>query len=193
VQPDLDDTVRGAARPAVAPTPDFDDTIVRGGAPVAPEAPAAQAPGAQAPAPAAGDTAPMPDGVVAEPQTPRYGFRVGSNGRTVLLDAAVYLGRAPTSPRIQNGVLPRLVKVPSARGEVSGTHLEIRQLGTSIIVTDLRSTNGTVVSVPGSAPRALRQGEAMVVSPGTLVDIGDGNVVEILPLQRQTRGMHHDQ
>jgi len=183
VHPDLDDTVRSVARPMAAPSPDFDDTIVRGAVPVADPAPIV----------AARDTAPMPDGVVVEPQAPSYGLRVGPNGRTVLLDVAVYLGRAPSSPRIQNGLLPKLIKVPSPRGEVSGTHLEIRQLATSIIVTDLRSTNGTVVSVPGSAPRALRQGEAMVVSPGTLVDIGDGNVIEILPLQRRLEGLHHDQ
>jgi pSer/pThr/pTyr-binding forkhead associated (FHA) protein len=185
VEPDLDDTVRSVARPQAAPTPDIDDTIV--GTPIT------AAPVIAEPVPTAGDTAPMPDRVVAEPTTPRYGFRIGPNGRTVLLDVAAYIGRAPGSPRIQNGVLPKLVKVPSPRGEVSSTHLEIRQLATSIIVTDLRSTNGSTVSVPGSVPRSLRQGEAMVVSPGTLVDIGDGNVIEILPLQRQLGGYGHDQ
>lgn len=185
MHPDLDDTVRSVARVPAPPAPDLDDTIV--GAPIT-EAPVA-APVATSPH----DTAPMPDTVVAEPRTPHYGFRVGENGRTVLLDVAVYIGRAPGSPRIQNGVLPRLVKVPSPRGEVSSTHLEIRQLANSIIVTDLRSTNGSTVSVPGSVPRSLRQGEAMVVTPGTLVDIGDGNVVEILPLQRQLGRPGHDQ
>ena len=184
MHPDLDDTVRSSARPTVAPTPDFDDTIVRDSATpvVAPVA-----------APAAdNDTAPLPEKVVVEPQTPRYGFRISRDGRTVLLDVAAYIGRAPSSPRIQNGVVPKLIKVPSPQGEVSGTHLEIRQLGTSIIVTDLRSTNGTTVSIPGSAPRSLRQSEAIVVSPGTLVDIGDGNVIEILPLQRHLGGYGND-
>jgi hypothetical protein len=177
VQPDLDDTVRSAARPTPPAVPDLDDTIV--GTPIT--------------AAPVSDTAPMPDGVVVEPTSPRYGFRIGAAGRTVLLDVAAYVGRAPSSPRIQNGVLPKLIRVPSPRGEVSATHLEIRQLASTIIVTDLRSTNGSTVSVPGSAPRSLRQGEAMVVSPGTLVDIGDGNVVEILPLQRQLGGYGHDQ
>ena len=185
MHPDLDDTVRRDALRQTAPVPDLDDTIV--GAPIT--AAPVLAPGGGT----VNDTAPMPDAVVPEPTTPRYGFRVGGNGRTVLLDVAAYIGRAPGSPRIQNGVLPKLVKVPSPRGEVSATHLEIRQLASSIIVTDLRSTNGSTVSVPGSAPRALRQGEAMVVSPGTLVDIGDGNVIEILPLQRQRGGYGHDQ
>jgi len=169
---DLDDTITPSRRHAPR---DLDDTVVPGRLP-------ASAPHEQ-------DTAPV-DGPppVVEPLAPRYGFRVGHSGRTVLLDVAAYVGRAPSSPRIQNGVMPKLIRVPSPNGEVSGTHLELRQLGTSIVVTDLRSTNGSTVSVPGSAPRSLRQGESMVVSPGTLVDIGDGNVIEILPLQRQLGG-----
>ncbi|WP_411698524.1 FHA domain-containing protein [Conyzicola sp.] len=186
MQPDLDDTVRRAPRPQQPAAPDFDDTIV--GRPAVDDAAAAAVAVATA---SQRDTAPFTERVVAEPQAPSYGFRVGANGRTVLLDTAVYVGRAPRSPRIQSGVLPKLVKVASPQGEVSGTHLEIRQLATSIIVTDLRSTNGSTVSVPGSAPRSLRQGEAMVVTPGTLVDIGDGNVIEILPLQRQLGGHGH--
>jgi hypothetical protein len=53
-----------------------------------------------------------------------------------------------------------------------------------VIVTDLKSTNGSIVMVPGSVPRKLRQGESVVVSPGTLVDIGDDNVIEILSARR---------
>jgi pSer/pThr/pTyr-binding forkhead associated (FHA) protein len=124
----------------------------------------------------------------AEPQ--RYGFRVGGSRRTVLLDTAAYVGRAPVAPRIQHGSRPRLIRVPSPLGEVSSTHLEVRQHGTSVVVTDLRSTNGSRVAVPGRSPRALRQGESMVVTPGTLVDIGDGIVIEILPLQRRLGGPH---
>jgi pSer/pThr/pTyr-binding forkhead associated (FHA) protein len=186
VDPDLDDTVAAAGRPpAHRPLRDLDDTVVRGALrPLTEAATSAPLPVATA----MGDTAPMPDAVVVEPPAARYGFRVGAAGRTVLLDAVVYVGRAPTSPRIQHGLIPKLVRVPSPKGEISGTHLEIRQLGASVVVTDLRSTNGSVVAVPGSEARALRQGESMVVTPGTLVDIGDGNVIEILPLQRQLGG-----
>ena len=186
VDPDVDDTVTPSRRDAPdgpRRTGDLDDTVVpaRGGEP------------AQNPAGGAlNDTAPVVGEPVVEPASPRYGFRIGRSERTVLLDAPAYVGRAPSSPRIQNGVMPRLVRVPSPNGEVSGTHLELRQLGTSVVVTDLRSTNGSTVSVPGSAPRSLRQGESMVVSPGTLVDIGDGNVIEILPLQRRLGGYGYE-
>ena len=93
--------------------------------------------------------APGPVPQAAESETPSYGFRVGGSSRTILLDQAAVVGRAPTAPRVPTGAPPRLVRVRSPLGEVSSTHLEVRQLGTSVVVTDLRSTNGSVVIVPG--------------------------------------------
>jgi pSer/pThr/pTyr-binding forkhead associated (FHA) protein len=70
--------------------------------------------------------------------------------------------------------------VPSPLGEISGTHVALRQESGAIVVTDLDSTNGTVVLAPGVERLALRPGESLVVVPGTRVDIGDGVVLEIL-------------
>ncbi|PVZ96437.1 hypothetical protein DDQ50_07400 [Amnibacterium flavum] len=111
-----------------------------------------------------------------------YCFRIG-DGPVYRLDTPVYIGRKPSSPRIVTGTIPRLLKVVSPSMEVSGTHVELRQEGMTVVVTDMRSTNGTFVSQPGSAHVKLRQGESLVVTPGTLVDIGDGNVIEILPIR----------
>jgi hypothetical protein len=113
---------------------------------------------------------------------PTYSFRVGS-GSPVSLSSAAYVGRRPSLPRIPRGSSPTLVRVDSPRSEVSSTHVEIRQEGSTVVVTDLRSTNGTGVSIPGMPRLTLRQGESLVVVPGTLIDVGDGNVVEILPAQ----------
>jgi hypothetical protein len=60
-------------------------------------------------------------------------------------------------------------------------------------VTDLKSTNGSIVMVPGAVPRKLRQGESVVVSPGTLVDIGDDNVLQILPMRHLAVPEHTEQ
>ncbi len=118
-----------------------------------------------------------------------YRFRIG---RTVVwLDAVSYVGRRPSSPRITYGQMPRLVRVPSPKQEVSSTHLELRQLGASVVLTDMRSTNGSIVFPPGAEPRKLRQGESVVATAGTLVDIGDGNVIEILPLGARPRSDGH--
>lgn len=112
-----------------------------------------------------------------------YAFRVGSESEVITLDAPSYVGRRPSPPRIPNAVAPRLISVASPRREVSATHLEITQVGGSVVVRDLATTNGSIVHLPGSVPRTLRQGESVVVSPGTLVDIGDDNVIHILPVQ----------
>lgn len=122
----------------------------------------------------------------AEPTLPAgvYSFRIGEHADHVMLDRPARVGREPATPRITMGAAPRLIRVTSSHHEVSGTHLEVRQVGSSVIVTDLRSTNGSVVMQPGSVPRKLRQGESVVVSPGALVDIGDENILQILPMQR---------
>ncbi len=116
-----------------------------------------------------------------------YGFSVNASA-PIRLDAPAFIGRRPSLPRVVIGRPPRLVRVPSPLREVSSTHVELRQQGALVIVTDLKSTNGTVVVAPGRDPVKLRGGESIVAVPGTVVDIGDGNIVEILPLAGSPAG-----
>ncbi len=118
----------------------------------------------------------------ADPSTARFALRIGLGGELVALDVACYIGRNPHPPRISREVPPRLVSVPSPAKEVSSTHLEVREVGTAVVVTDLRSTNGTAVLAPGASPRILRQGESIVVPAGTLLDLGDENVLQVVAL-----------
>jgi len=129
---------------------------------------------------------PTTTAIVEQAHTARlyFAFRIGSSA-VVCLDAIAYIGRKPTIPRIVRGGLARLVRVASESNEVSATHLELRQSGTTVVAHDLNSTNGTTVALPGFAVRTLRQGESLVVSVGTLIDIGDRNVIEILPQQEK--------
>ena len=115
-----------------------------------------------------------------DPKTLLYGFRI-NGGQAYPLDAVHYFGRNPRQPRIPLPDPSRLVPVVSGSKSVSATHLEIKQIGDSIVATDLKSTNGTSVIAPQGHWRRLRQGESVVVIPGTFIDIGDGNVIEILP------------
>nr|WP_228494656.1 FHA domain-containing protein [Clavibacter sp. VKM Ac-2873] len=96
------------------------------------------------------------------------------------LDAPAIVGRRPRPPRVVRGLAPRLVAVPSPLGEISGTHLGLRQESGVVVVSDLDSTNGTAVLAPGAERLVLRPGESLVVVPGTRIDIGDGVVLEIL-------------
>lgn len=124
---------------------------------------------------------PMP--VALAPAPASYSFQVNRH-EPIGLEVPAIIGRRPSRPRLPSAPSPRLVRVPSPLQEVSSSHLELRQSGSSVIVTDLRSTNGTIVRMPGCAAQPLRPGESLVVAPGTIVDIGDGNRVEILPIQR---------
>ncbi|MBF4576293.1 FHA domain-containing protein [Frondihabitans sp. VKM Ac-2883] len=118
--------------------------------------------------------------------SPQRFHRVRIGSEAVELTAPVIVGRRPSPPRVVRGVTPILLTTPSPRREVSSTHVEIRQEGSAVVVTDLRSTNGTRVTIPGRHPVALRQGESIVVLVGTTIDIGDGNRLEILPSTRIT-------
>jgi hypothetical protein len=92
----------------------------------------------------------------------------------------VYVGRRPALPRVPASGIPQLVAVPSPRREVSSTHLAISAVGGAVVVRDMLSTNGTVVKAPGVPARTLLRGESSVVTAGTQLDLGDGNVIEVL-------------
>ena len=98
----------------------------------------------------------------------------------IALDRPAIIGRKPAPPRITSGRPPRLVRVPSSTGEISSSHLGIDQVGATVVVTDLRSTNGSVVRMPGQWPVTIRGGESLAVPAGSLIAIGDDMVVEIL-------------
>lgn len=109
-----------------------------------------------------------------------FAFRV-RDGQPYPLDVVHYVGRNPKQPRIPLDEPVRLFSVASPTKLVSSTHLELRQQGDSVVVTDLRSTNGTSVILPGRDWQRLRAGQGIAVIPGTFIDIGDGVVLEIMP------------
>jgi hypothetical protein len=106
-----------------------------------------------------------------------------STGEVVDVDRAVIVGRAPEARRFTSTEQPRLVTVASPNQEISSTHLEIRPgAGAdhgSAVVTDLGSTNGTVLVQPGLAPEDLQPGIAVQLIPGAIVDLGDGVTIQV--------------
>jgi hypothetical protein len=63
---------------------------------------------------------------------------------------------------------------------MSATHLELRVVGGTLVASDMRSTNGTIVQLPGAAPRTLIRGESAVVVAGTRIDLGEGAVLDLV-------------
>ena len=122
---------------------------------------------------------PGPPGVLASP----VARLVFSSGEVVDVDRVVVVGRAPEARRFTPTEQPRLVPVPSPHQEISATHLEIRPgAGAdhgSAVVTDLGSTNGTVLVQPGLPAEDLQPGIAVQLIPGAILDLGDGVTIQV--------------
>ncbi|WP_146245110.1 FHA domain-containing protein [Curtobacterium sp. MCLR17_045] len=145
-----DTVVRVPARPGAGPSPLVGAAP---GLPAVPEAPAAP-------------TARVPS------------IRIGD--RTFRLDHPVVIGRRPSLPRVTRGPQPELVTVRSAYGQVSSSHVRMHAEGEAVVVQDLRSTNGTVVRPAGAPAYRMASGASIVALTGTVVEIGDGNAIEVL-------------
>ena len=97
-----------------------------------------------------------------------------SNGSSAEVDRPVLIGRAPSGDRSRSRT-PRLMTVPSPNHDISRTHLEVVPDEWQIVVTDLNSTNGTILVPPGGGDgQQLAPGEPVPVPVGTVMELGDG-------------------
>lgn len=119
-----------------------------------------------------GDTAPQQELVT------RFRLR-HINGTKHLLTKPLILGRLPSAP-LRGGQAVNLVMVASPEGLVSSTHARVEVQGDVVVVTDLRSTNGTRVIIPGQPTVLLAPGDSMALGVGAIIDLGDGNRLEVL-------------
>jgi pSer/pThr/pTyr-binding forkhead associated (FHA) protein len=104
---------------------------------------------------------------------PTLGVLTLSTGDTVPLDRDVVLGRAPFHADKNAQSRPHLVRLASPGNDISRSHVRISLEGWHVQVTDLGSTNGTVVTLPGQAPVRLRAHDPFTIIPGTTVNIAD--------------------
>ncbi|WP_146247701.1 FHA domain-containing protein [Curtobacterium sp. MCSS17_006] len=155
--------------PAAVDDVDPEDTVVR--VPARPGAGASPFVGAAPGLPAV-------PAVPAAPTARVPSIRIGE--RTFRLDHPVVIGRRPSLPRVTRGPQPELVTVRSAYGQVSSSHVRMHAEGEAVVVQDLRSTNGTVVRPAGAPAYRMASGASIVALTGTVVEIGDGNAIEVL-------------
>jgi len=126
-------------------------------------------------------------GIPGQPAAPRVVAPVAqlviSHGETIPVDRVILIGRAPEARRFTSTEQPRLVKVPSPLHEISSTHLEVRPGSGadhgSAVVTDMGSTNGTVLEQPGLGPEDLKPGIAVQLIPGATINLGDGVTIQV--------------
>lgn len=115
------------------------------------------------------------DGV--PPRRPSRGRILLSTGEVVELERPVVIGRRPKSTRTSGAELPTLVAVDSPQQDISRSHVEIRAEGDHVLVTDLDTTNGTLLHRVGQTPVRLHPGEPTMVVTGDSLDLGDGVIV----------------
>ncbi|WP_350003732.1 FHA domain-containing protein [Pseudarthrobacter sp. WHRI 8279] len=113
----------------------------------------------------------LPDAV--QVARPRLGRVRVSTGELLDLDQSLVIGRQPSVSRVQGGVMPRLVQVPSPEGDISRSHVEVRLEGWHVMLCDLKATNGTVLVREGQSPRRLAQNEMAILLDGDIAELGD--------------------
>lgn len=109
----------------------------------------------------------------AAPVGPRFRLELPS-GESAPLDQAIILGRAPSASRVSGTTVPRLVTLTTPNQDISRSHVQVAVEGDTVVVTDLHSMNGTLITVPGRNPVRLREGEPTTVITDTVIDLGDG-------------------
>lgn len=106
----------------------------------------------------------------AEPQ-----FRLElPDGRSEVLDRPVIVGRSPSANKVSGSELPRLITIGGQDLDISRSHVRFTVEGGTVVITDLHSRNGTIMSLPGRPPQKLREGEPTSALGGTVVDLGSG-------------------
>lgn len=99
-----------------------------------------------------------------------------TDGSREPLSQPVLIGRSPTASGSASDA--RLIAIADDP-DISRTHLRVAVEGDAVVVTDLGSKNGSIITLPGGAPRKLRASEPTVVLPGTLIDLGGGTTFTV--------------
>ncbi|WP_167051565.1 FHA domain-containing protein [Salinibacterium sp. ZJ77] len=94
------------------------------------------------------------------------------NGSHESLEQAVIVGRSPSVSGVPAAQLPRLVTVTSPEQDISRSHVRVALEGGTVVVTDLHSRNGTVVTSAAGETHKLRAGEPTPVIVGASIDLG---------------------
>lgn len=117
--------------------------------------------------------------VTPQAQRPVLGVLHPSSGGRIEVDRPVVIGRSPAANRVSGDQLPRLLTVPSPSHDISRTHVQVAPENGRMVVTDLNSTNGTVLVAPDGRRTDLRPGIGVPIDVGSLIDLGDGITIAV--------------
>ena len=121
---------------------------------------------------------PVPTQTTQRVPRPVLGVLRSPDGASAPIERPILVGRAPVQ-RDDLAERPSLMRVPSPGQDISRTHLLVSPDEWEIVLTDLHSTNGTVIVRPGPGVDRvqLQPGEPLAVTVGTVVELGDGVAV----------------
>lgn len=102
---------------------------------------------------------------------PKMGRLVMSSGQVVVLDRPAIIGRKPKAEGRMPNEVPQLIALEVGQG-LSRSHAMIHLEQWQVLLEDLDSANGTIVTLPGREPRRLHAGEPVLLEHGTIVDLG---------------------
>jgi hypothetical protein len=124
-------------------------------------------------------TVPEPAEVAPTPEPERtveaHYVLVFSTGERAQITGRALIGRHP-SPEAGDR-WDHVIVVNDASRTVSKSHLTLESTADGLIVTDLESANGTVVSLPGLAAERLKPHEPLLLIRGTSVGMGDQSFI----------------
>ena len=103
---------------------------------------------------------------------------VTSSGQVVDVDRPVVIGRAPSADGSDPG--SHLLAVPSPSHDISRTHVRVTPGGNGLEVTDLHSTNGTILVAPDGSAIRLAPGRTAPLPVGSIIDLGDGLTIDVV-------------
>jgi hypothetical protein len=127
-------------------------------------------------------SAPFPQSapVPVAPHVARWALRVRGTGVIVPLDIPAVIGRRPGGSRVTERPPPRRVVIPATHTDVSSRHIRLEQLGESLVVSDLGSTNGVVIHWSSDSNVRLRPGESCAVLPTAVIALGENVEIEFV-------------
>lgn len=105
-----------------------------------------------------------------------------ADGPPLPLDLPIVLGRRPAAGLSERGLPTVPIDVPSPKRLVSAQHLLIERADGDVRLRDLDTTNGSRVLLADGTAQVLRGGAELTVPIGTRIELGDGNIIEIIAL-----------
>ena len=106
-----------------------------------------------------------------------------SDGRRLIVDRTVLIGRNPQVGDAVAGDQPVVFAVDSPKRDISRTHLRISTDGSRVLLEDLNSTNGTEVTSANGSSFLLEPGEPALLEDGMVVNIGDHVAFTVVTVQ----------